>query len=312
MTQQYNRRTFVHAAAGLPILTTQAHAQELRQGNAAKNSDASMDMPLGIIMGVKDPEKDLARVRELGFSTCQLSVGDYSKDHARRVEAALKKYSLRPTSLICMGPGNYVWNFYEGPKTIGLVPREQRAERAARLREGTDFCREAGIPAVHAHFGFIPEDPNDALYGEFIDAMKGVAGYARERGIEVRFETGQETPVTLLRAIEDIGTDNLGINYDTANLILYGKANPVDGLDVVGAQVRSLHAKDGFYPTNPKELGREVPIGEGKVDFPRLIRKLKDIDFKGHITIEREISGPKQTEDILKSKKFLEELIKTV
>ena len=118
--------------------------------------------------------------------------------------------------------------------------------------------------------------------------------------------------MTLLRAIEDIGTDNLGINYDTANLILYGKANPVDGLDVVGAYVRSLHAKDGFYPTNPKELGREVPIGEGKVDFPRLIRKLKDIDFKGHITIEREISGPKQTEDILKSKKFLEELIRTV
>jgi len=269
-------------------------------------------MPLGIIMGVKDADKDLARVRELGFTTCQMTVGDYSKEYAHRVKAALEKNSLSPTSLICMGPGKYVFNFYEGPKTIGLVPREQRAERVARLREGTDFCHEAGIPAVHAHFGFIPEDPNDVLYSEFIDTMKGVAGYARKREIEVLFETGQETPVTLLRAIEDIGTDNLGINYDTANLILYGKASPVDGLDVVGSHVRSLHAKDGFYPTNPKELGREVPIGEGKVDFPRLIRKLKDMNFKGHITIEREISGAKQTEDILKSKAYLEELIRTV
>ena len=294
------------------MMTAGVQAQELRQGTPRRGRDASRDMPLGIIMGVKDADKDLARVRELGFTTCQMTVGDYSKEYAHRVKTALGKNSLSPTSLICMGPGKYVFNFYEGPKTIGLVPREQRAERVARLREGTDFCHEAGIPAVHAHFGFIPEDPNDVLYSEFIDTMKGVAGYARKREIEVLFETGQETPVTLLRAIEDIGTDNLGINYDTANLILYGKASPVDGLDVVGSHVRSLHAKDGFYPTNPKELGREVPIGEGKVDFPRLIRKLKDMNFKGHITIEREISGAKQTEDILKSKAYLEELIRTV
>ena len=108
------------------------------------------------------------------------------------------------------------------------------------------------------------------------------------------------------------GTGNLGINYDTANLILYGKANPLDGLDVVGKYIKSLHAKDGFYPTNPRELGREVPIGQGKVDFPKIIRKLREMNFKGHITIEREISGPQQVEDILQSKKYLEELIKTV
>ena len=117
--------------------------------------------------------------------------------------------------------------------------------------------------------------------------------------------------MALLRAIEDIGTGNLGVNYDTANLILYGKANPVDGLDVVGKYVRSLHAKDGYYPTNPRELGKEVPIGEGKVDFRGVIAKLKEIGFRGHITIEREISGPRQIEDILKSKRFLENLIRT-
>lgn len=278
----------------------------------AKGRDASKDMPLGIIMGADEPEKSLARVKELGFSTCQLSVGEYSSKLAARVKKSLAKYSLKPTSLICMGPGSYVWNFYEGPLTIGLVPREMRAERITRLKKGADFCREAGIPAVHAHFGFIPENPNDVLYKEFISTMKEVAGYIKDRGLSVYFETGQETPVTLLRAIEDIGTGNLGVNYDTANLILYGKANPVDGLDVIGKYVRSLHAKDGFYPTNPRELGKEVPIGEGKVDFPRVIRRLKELNFKGHITIEREISDSRQEADILKSKRYLENLIKTV
>ena len=277
-----------------------------------KGRDTSADMPLGIIKHVTDPDKDLAHVRELGFSTCQLSVGDYSMDFAQKLGDGLEKHDIAPTCLICMGPGKYVWNFYEGPLTIGLVPRENREERVARLREGTDFCKEAGIPAILAHFGFIPENPNNVLYKEFIVTMKGVAEYGKERGISYSFETGQETPVTLLRSILDTGTDNLGINYDTANLILYGKANPVDGLDVVGNYVHSLHAKDGCYPTNPRELGKETPIGVGKVDFPAVIRRLKELKFKGHITIEREISGPRQVEDILKSKEFLENLIRTV
>lgn len=307
-----SRRNFVRTAAAM---TGTASVALAAQGNvarpSAKSRDASADMPLGVIRGLGDPDKELAKVKELGFPTCQLSADELTSDLARRTREALDKYGIKPTSLICMGPGDYQWNFYGGPKTIGLVPRELREKRVARLRDGCDFCVAAGIPAVCAHFGFIPEDPNDVLYSEFITVMKGVAGYAKDKGLGVYFETGQETPVTLLRAIEDIGTGNLGANYDTANLILYGKANPVDGLDVVGKYVRSLHAKDGFYPTDPRELGKEVPIGEGKVDFPRVIRKLKEINFKGHITIEREISGPKQVEDILKSKRFLEGLVRT-
>jgi sugar phosphate isomerase/epimerase len=279
--------------------------------NGAPGRDATAEMPLGVIRGLSDPDKELAKVRELGFTTCQLSGGDLSSGLAMRTKAALARHGIAPTSLICMGPGDYKWNFTEGPKTIGLVPRALRSERIARLKKGVGFCQEAGIPAVCAHFGFIPEDPNDPLYAEFIPAMQEIARYAKDRGILLYFETGQETPVTLLRAIEDIGTGNLGINYDTANLILYGKANPVDGLDVVGAYVRSLHAKDGRYPTNPRELGEETPIGEGKVNFPGIFRRLKELNFKGHITIEREISGPKQLEDIMKSKRFLENCIRT-
>jgi hypothetical protein len=102
-------------------------------------------------------------------------------------------------------------------------------------------------------------------------------------------------------------TDSIG--SDTANLILYGKANPVDGLDVIGKYVRSLHAKDSFYPTNPRELGKEVPIGEGKVDFPRLIKRLRELNYHGAMTNEREISGPRQIEDVKKAMAYLQKLL---
>ena len=134
----------------------------------------------------------------------------------------------------------------------------------------------------------------------------------KENGQNLLFETGQETPVAMLRCFEVVGTDNLGVNLDTANLILYGKADPVDSLDVFGNLVMNLHAKDGFYPTNGHDLGREVPIGEGKVDFKGLFARLKELGYDSYVTIEREIKGEKQTLDIRNAKKYLQALIDEV
>ena len=136
-----------------------------------------------------------------------------------------------------------------------------------------------------------------------------MAEHCKKNGQYFLFETGQETPVTLLRTIETVGTGNLGINLDPANLILYGKANPVDALDVFGKYVMEVHAKDGKYPTEGMELGKETRIGEGKVDFPAFIQKLREVGFDGNLIIEREITGTEQEEDIKASKVFLETLI---
>lgn len=263
---------------------------------------------LGLICSANSPEQDLKAVRDLGFEACQLYIDAYSPELAARLAESLKKYRLQPVSLICMGPGNYIWNLRDGPSTIGLVPRENRPARVERLHRGIDFCKAAGIPAVHAHFGFIPENPKDVLYAEFVETMKPIGEYALKHGIDIYFETGQETPVTLLRAIQDIGTGNLFINYDTANLVMYGKANPVDGLKVLGKYVRALHAKDGFYPTDPHELGREAPIPTGEVDFPAVIASLKEWKFGGSIIIECELAGTRNSY-ILKTKEYLEKLI---
>lgn len=86
---------------------------------------------------------------------------------------------------------------------------------------------------------------------------------------------------------------------------MYGKANPVDALRTIGAYVRDVHAKDGCYPTDGRSLGRETALGEGQVNFPALIAGLRALGYDGHITIEREISGQQQIEDIMKAKELL-------
>ena len=113
----------------------------------------------------------------------------------------------------------------------------------------------------------------------------------------------------MMRCFETVGCDNLGINLDTANLILYGKANPVDALDVFGKYVRNLHAKDGCYPTNGHDLGLETRVGEGKVDFKGVFKKLHELGYDSYVTIEREIDGDQQLVDILESRDYLQGLI---
>jgi L-ribulose-5-phosphate 3-epimerase len=267
-------------------------------------------MRLGVIVSISaDPEAAIKHVHDLGFPTCQLVIQAFDDSTVSKVRDALAKYGIEVSSAVAVGPPPEVYDFYHGPLTIGLAPPQYREARIARLKQVSDFARKAGIPAVQTHCGFLPENPNEPLYMETVKAIRTVAEHCKENGQTFRCETGQETPVTLVRAIKDVGLDNVGVNFDVGNLILYGKANPVDAVEIFGAYIMGVHAKDGLYPTGTRELGREVPIGQGKVNFPVLIGLLKKIGYRNPVTIEREIQGARQTEDILASKAYLEKLI---
>lgn len=267
---------------------------------------------VGVITSLEEGVKGLEKVKNLGLETCQLACwnpGLYTEENARLVKETTKKIGVEITLLWAGWPGPAIWNFVEGPITLGLVPPEYRAMRIDALKKGSDFAKMIGVVNVATHAGFIPEAPKDPLYPGLVVALRDVAAHCQNNGQKFCFETGQETPVTLLRAITDIGLSNLGINLDPANLLLYGKANPVDALDVIGKFVRGVHAKDGEYPTDGYNLGKEKPLGEGRVDFPRLVPKLKNLGYRGALTIEREISGEQQIKDILKAKDFLTPLL---
>ena len=265
---------------------------------------------LGLIVGIGgEPDRALGKVHDLGMPTAQIYVEEFSEGLQAKLLAALDKYGIEATSLVVGGPGREVWDFYEGPLTIGLVPRGTRSARAAHIKKASAFAKDCGIAAVQTHCGFLPEDPNDPVYKETVAVLRDLAGHLKTNGQNFRYETGQETPITLVRTIEDVGFDNQGVNFDLANLILYGKANPVDAIETLAPYIQGIHAKDGLWPTDPKNLGKEVPIGKGKVDFPRIIARLKELGYRGAVTIEREISGQQQTEDVRAAKLFLEKLI---
>ncbi len=268
---------------------------------------------LGVMARLEEgADEALRRVHELGFPTCQMTCWHddlFTDAAAEEVVDAMRRYSVEITTLWTGAPGRYVWDFIEGPSTIGLVPPATRARRLLALKRGSDFARRTGIRSITTHVGFIPENPADPDYAGVVQALKEIAAHCAANGQGFWFETGQETPVTLLRTMQDVGAANLGVNLDPANLLLYGKANPVDALDIIGPFVRGVHAKDGEYPTEGRHLGQEKPLGQGRVNFPALIGKLVALGYEGALTIEREISGPRQIADIQAGKRFLEGIL---
>lgn len=271
-----------------------------------------MEIGVVIILTSGGMEEKFKKAAESGFGVCQLIAWDMSlltEETAGLIREYCQKYAVRISTFWCGWTGGGIWDFIRGPETLGIVPLETQASRVAELCHGSDFAKMIGAPQMATHLGFIPEVPSDPKYQPAVEAVRVIAARCKENGQYFIFETGQETPVTLLRLITDTGCDNLGINLDPANLILYGKANPVDALRIFGHYVRDVHAKDGKYPTNPRQLGEQTALGEGDVNFPALIAGLRACGYDATLTIEREISGPEQERDILAAKKLLEGLL---
>ena len=303
-----NRRMFL-ASASASILV-----QNMPRAFAAPSLK-----PMAVGLLIKpggDPEDRIKRVHDMGFSNCFLSldeyIGRFTPDLVPLYRGLLDKYGVVATTVEVVGPQPLVWDFMRGPSTIGLVPEDTRAARIDALRQVSDFAHQLGINQVQTHCGFIPEDPADPKYPGTVEAIRTVAKHCEGNGQAFLMETGQETPTTMARMIRDVGMPNLGVGLDTANLILYGKANPVDAVDILGPHIRAVHAKDGKWPTDPSKLGEEVLIGKGLVDFKKVFTKLHAVGYTGAITIERETSGPQQIEDVRNEKIYLENILRGV
>jgi sugar phosphate isomerase/epimerase len=311
--QKMNRRTFLGAASAIVV----SEALIPHATFAAPVPPALKPMDLGLLISpFGGPEATFRHVHEIGFNNCFLSLDGYINGFTPQIADQfgdlLGKYSLVATTVEVVGPKPLEWNFLRGPSTIGLVPPATRAARTDALQQVSDFAKLLGISQVQTHCGFIPEDPADPLYPGAVEAIRTVAQHCQGNGQRFLMETGQETPTTMSRMIRDVAMPNLAVGLDTANLILYGKANPVDAVDIIGPQVRSVHAKDGRWPTDPSQLGEEVLIGKGLVDFKTVFTKLHRLGYTGAITIERETSGPQQIEDVRNEKIYLQKILDEV
>lgn len=270
-------------------------------------------LDLGLIVSLgEDLGPAFARVRELGLPTCQLSTSPEGlsevKDPSliKRAEAAS---GVRASAVFIVFQGQ-VYDRVRGPATAGLVPPDLREERLGASLRASDFLKEAGVRDLVFHMGFIPDDQSSPLYTGFLGAAEKLLARMEANGQRLLFETGQETASALARTLRDLDAPHAGVNLDPANLILYGMSNPLDAVELLGERVRGFHAKDGLWPNRDDALGVETPLGEGAVPFELIIPRLKELGFKGPVTIEREITGPKQREDILKAIKVLEGLVR--
>jgi sugar phosphate isomerase/epimerase len=196
-------------------------------------------------------------------------------------------------------------------RTVGLVPPQTRAARLREMKEIADFARVLGVDAVGLHLGFVPHDPGDPLYGEVLAVTRELCDHCRSHAQRLHLETGQESADTLLQFLADAGRDNLFVNFDPANMVLYGSGDPIEALRKVGRYVRSVHCKDAKWAARPgEEWGREVPLGEGDVGMENFLRTLAEIGYQGPLTIEREIpqDPERQKAEIGHGIRLLEEL----
>lgn len=266
---------------------------------------------IGVMIGVNrstDFREAFREAKDLGLESCQISIWDptlYTDETAEKIRAALDEVGFSISLLWAGFSGPCEWNFTAGPDTIGLVPPAYRGFRTQEMLAASAFAEKIGVTDIATHVGFIPENPSDPNYPGLVACLRYICRVLQSRGQNFLFETGQETPVTVLRTIEAIGTGNAFINFDTANVILYGKGSAVDAVRVFGKYVRNTHIKDGFYPTEGTQLGREVKVGDGLANLPEVMRLLKECGYEGPWTIEREISGEQQKKDIAETAELI-------
>jgi sugar phosphate isomerase/epimerase len=266
--------------------------------------------PLAI--GIMTSVEKVDRAAELGASSIHLHAPSRDRltaNEAHRIAAECERLELTVTAVFPRFEGESYRDIPTVRRTVGLVPQATRGIRIAQTHELTAFVEAMGVGVVAMHLGFVPEDPANPDYTPLVEIVRNVCDDCAARGQEFHLETGQETAQALLGFIQDVERPNLGVNFDPANMILYGIGEPLSALRRLGAHVRSVHMKDAVWSDRPGETwGREVPLGEGDVNIPAFVRELVTLGYTGPLTIEREISGRRQFKDVRKGIALLERL----
>jgi sugar phosphate isomerase/epimerase len=250
--------------------------------------------PLGVFtsidagLGVK-----LEVAHELGVPTIQLHAPAQetrTQENADRFLARLKELGIEVTAVFGGFEGESYADIPTVAKTVGLVPPETRAARTQEMKEIADFAKMLGCNVAALHLGFVPHDTSLPLYQEVVNVTREIADHCKANGQNLHLETGQESADALLQFMSDVDRDNLFVNFDPANLILYGTGEPIEALKKIGKLVRSVHCKDGKWAAKPgQEWGAEVPLGQGDVGIENYLRTLNELGYSGPLTIEREI-----------------------
>jgi L-ribulose-5-phosphate 3-epimerase len=233
---------------------------------------------------------------QLGVNVIQIACGDphhASWDEGDSMPEVAKAAGFDIHAAMLGFPGED----YTTPQTIketgGFGNPATRAERLETLKWGLARTRALGVNRLMLHGGFIPE-PGDPGRTSFLDTLGQAASLAKEQGVTLHLETGQETADLLRLTLDELACDNVKVNFDPANMLLYDMGDPIRAVEILGPDIASVHCKDAFRPTTPGEWGTEVPLGEGEVNMRRFVETLKKVGYAGPLVIEREVGDQQQ------------------
>jgi sugar phosphate isomerase/epimerase len=239
-----------------------------------------------------EPIEAIRRLKELGATCGQLGIpgdGDLSPAMAFRWRAACESEAFPIATVFAAYDGESYADLATVKKTVGFVPRETRAARLKRTCALSDFAAILDVRAIACHVGFVPESESDGDYVAVRNMVRQVCDHAAGHGQVFALETGQEPSAVLRSFIHSVARPNLRINFDPANLILYGTQDPIEALAELGPWITTVHAKDGLWPAAPGALGEEVPLGQGAVGMERFLMALDQCGFRGSLHVEREL-----------------------
>ncbi len=248
-------------------------------------------MEIGLVFWTEESAaKMLAYLKSFGLRVGQLGVPP-AIDCVKALgewKAQLPGSGVILTSAVCCYEGEDYSNLERVHESVGFTTPKYREARTARTREIAELAHGLGIGAVSCHIGFIPSDRKNALYGELREVTRQLCDVCAEHKQDFVLETGQESAEVLLGFIADVERSNLKVNFDPANMVLYGSGDPIEALGMLREHVLSVHCKDGRSPVGQGQLGSECRLGDGEVDFPAFLEQLKKIGYTGTLTIERE------------------------
>ena len=262
--------------------------------------------------------KSVAELRRLadrlGLNVLQIACGDphhAAWEEGDRLPEVARAAGFDLTGAMLGFPGED----YTTPETIrrtgGFGNPADRPARLERLAWALDRTRALGLTDLTLHAGFLPE-PNDSDRKPFLDTLGKVSALAEARGVTIAFETGQETAELLRRTLDELKCSNLRVNFDPANVLLYDKGDPLQAVEILGPDIRSVHVKDANRPTTPGVWGEEVPLGRGQVDIPAFVRTLQKVGYRGPLCIEREVGDQEsRLHDIAHGVRVLRDALKS-
>jgi sugar phosphate isomerase/epimerase len=280
------------------------------------SEDAIVEMwPLGVFVscdaGLGLP---LETVQEVGVATVHLHAPhpeSRSPERTAALKQRLQDLGITPTCVFAGFAGESYADIPTVERTVGLAPHTTRAARLVELKHVADFARDLEVQVVGLHVGFVPHDPEDPEYHALLAATRDICAHAAAQGQNVHLETGQEPVDILIQFIKDSQQDNLFVNFDPANMILYGAGEPLPALVKLAPYIRSVHCKDAMWSEQPgRTWGQEVRLGEGQVDMEAYLQALLTIGYHGPLTIEREIpkERDRQKAEILSAVNLLQAL----